>query len=186
MKRWRPSPEGLILFTCWAAVLYVFANGAIGSYQHIYELSIRLGQTGVAARLYPPSVDVLIVAGALVLLRESRAGRPADWLARLAVLLGIAATIAANALAVRGHGWGGAVWSSWSATFVIPAELLFRMIKRDREAADNAARRTKQDAARKRPARTAGRKLTGKELGAALGASERTGRRMLANGRHAA
>lgn len=58
-------------------VLAVAAFAAVVSYTHIYDLGHVHGQSGIAARLLPLSVDGLIVAASLVMLQEARNGRRA-------------------------------------------------------------------------------------------------------------
>jgi len=59
------------------AAVAVFAG--IVSYSHIYALAVRTGQAGTAARLLPLSVDLLIVAGSVILLADSDRSR-LGWL----------------------------------------------------------------------------------------------------------
>jgi hypothetical protein len=87
-----------------AVVTAVAAFAAVVSYSHVFDLGRLHGQSGTAARLLPLSVDGLILAASLVLLREARNGRPAPALARRMFWLGVSATLAANAL--YGLAWG--------------------------------------------------------------------------------
>ncbi len=80
-------------------------------------------------------MDGLILAASLVLLHEARNGRPAPALARCMLWLGVAATLAANAL--YGLAWGvlGVALSAWpGAAFVGSLELLMGMVRRTRSA----------------------------------------------------
>ena len=91
-----------------AVVTAVASFAAIVSYSHVFDLGRVHGQSGTAARLLPLSVDGLILAASLVLLHEARNGRPAPALARVMLWLGVAATLAANAL--YGLAWGRSGW----------------------------------------------------------------------------
>jgi hypothetical protein len=55
-----------------AVVLAVAAFAAVVSYSHIYDLGHAHGQSGMAARMLPLSVDGLILAASLVALHEAR------------------------------------------------------------------------------------------------------------------
>ena len=90
-------------------VVAVFAG--IVSYSHIYALAVRTGQSGTAARLLPLSVDLLIVAGSVILLADSGRSR-LGW---LGVGPGVAATLFANIESGLGHGWLAAMVAAWPA-----------------------------------------------------------------------
>ena len=98
-----------------AVVLTVAAFAAVVSYSTIYDLGRLHGQSGIAARLLPLSVDGLILAASLVLLHEARNERPAPALARCMLALGVAATVAANVGFGVGFDPVGAVVSAWPA-----------------------------------------------------------------------
>lgn len=97
-----------------AVALFAFGT----SYIHIYDLSRSHGQHGMAARMLPLSVDLLIVAASLVLFLQARAPVRATGLARfmprLMLWAGIVATIAANVADGWAYGILGAVISAWS------------------------------------------------------------------------
>jgi hypothetical protein len=57
------------------AVTAVAGIAAAVSYTHLHDLAIAHGQSGLAARMLPSSVDGLIVAASLVLMHEARGGR---------------------------------------------------------------------------------------------------------------
>jgi hypothetical protein len=75
------------------AVTAVAAIAAVVSYTHLYDLAVAHGQSGMAARVLPLSVDGLIVAASLVLMHEARGGRSAPALARWCLATGVAATV---------------------------------------------------------------------------------------------
>jgi hypothetical protein len=114
-----------------AAVLAVASIAGVVSFSHIYDLGLTHGQSGVAARLLPLSVDGMLLACGLVLLHEARAGRPAIWQARLGLWSGIAATVTANVLYGVHYGALGAVLSGWPAyALIIAAETMMAQIRR--------------------------------------------------------
>jgi uncharacterized protein DUF2637 len=113
-----------------AVVLAVAAFAAVVSYSHIYDLGRAHGQSGTAARLLPLSVDGLIVAAGLVLLRAAREHAPAPVLARCCLWLGIAATVGANVSYGAAYGPLGAIISAWPAVaFVGSAEMALGMVR---------------------------------------------------------
>ena len=127
------SADALIRIATAAVVSAVAAFAAVVSYSHIYDLARQHGEAGTAGRLLPLSVDGLILAASLVALHEARAGRSVPSLARVALVLGVAATIAANVAYGVGYGWAGALISAWPAIgFIFSAELLMTLIRRAR------------------------------------------------------
>lgn len=124
------SADRLIRAAMAVAVTAVAAFAAIVSYSHIDGLALSHGQDGAAARLLPLSVDGLILAASLAMMHAARARRPAPPLARLALWLGIAATVAANIAYGVPYGPLGAAVSAWPAlSFVIAVELLMSLIR---------------------------------------------------------
>ena len=112
-------------------VAAVAAFAAVVSYGHIYDLARHNGQTLLAARLLPLSVDGLIVAASLVLLHEARARRGAPLLGQSMLALGVGATLAANVGYGAAYGWVGAVVSAWPAVaFIGSAEMAFMLARR--------------------------------------------------------
>jgi hypothetical protein len=112
------------------------------SYSHIYDLGRAHGGSGVAARLLPLSVDMLILVGELMLLHEADAkGRrfPLGW---VLVWSGILATLAANVSFGAQFGVAGAIIWGWPAySFILAAGGMVAVVKRGaaREAAAPAA-----------------------------------------------
>ena len=80
------------------AVLAVALVAGVASYDHQRVLAELAGE-GWRACLLPLSVDGLIVAASMSMLVRRRAGEPAGALAWCALLLGLAASLAANVVA---------------------------------------------------------------------------------------
>jgi Protein of unknown function (DUF2637) len=128
--------DGLIRLATAAVVTAVAVFAAVVSFAHIYDLGRANGQSGIAARLLPLSVDGLILAASLVLLHEARNQRPAPGLARWMLWLGIAATVAANVAYGLPFGVAGAIISAWPAvSFVGAVEMMMLMVRRARRVA---------------------------------------------------
>jgi Protein of unknown function (DUF2637) len=194
-----------------AAVLLVAAIAATVSFVHIESLAVRYGQPLLAAWLLPVSIDGTVAVASLTMLRAARLELSAPWLARTMLLLSVAATLACNIAYGLPHGWPGALLSGWPAVaFVGSAEVAISMSRkrphraRTRDTARAAGATAKATArhtasARTRQARVSDADtealalaelarqpgLSGAELGRLIGASPRTGQRLLSrlNGR---
>ena len=116
-----------------AAVVAVAVVAAVISYQHAYELVHSHGESGIAARLLPFTVDGLIWAASMVVPDASRRGQPVPRLAAWSLGTGIAATIGANLAHGVGHGPVGALVSAWPALALVGSfELLMMLIRTGR------------------------------------------------------
>jgi hypothetical protein len=115
----------------WALAAGVAAIAAIVSYSHIYDLGRAHGGSGVAARLLPLSVDMLILVGELMLLHEADAKGKRFALAWLLVWSGILATLAANVTYGAQYGVLGALIWGWPAySFILAAGGMVSIVKR--------------------------------------------------------
>ena len=111
------------------AVLAVAVVAGIVSFTHIEVLALTHGYSIGTARLLPVSVDGLILASSMALLTGASPG-----LARVGLILGIVATLAANIAAGAHFGIVGAVVSAWPAVaFIVASEILLRMIRATRD-----------------------------------------------------
>jgi len=118
-----------------AAVVAVAVVAAVISYQHTYELVHSHGESGMAARLLPFTVDGLIWAASMVVLDASRRGQPVPRLAAWSLGTGIVATVGANLAHGVGHGPVGALVSAWPALALVASfELLMMLIRTGRGA----------------------------------------------------
>jgi hypothetical protein len=77
------------------AVVVVAAVAAAASYDHQRTLAAMAGE-GWRSSLLPLSVDGLLTAASMLMLARRRAGLPADALTWIALVLGAAASMAAN------------------------------------------------------------------------------------------
>ncbi len=134
------------------------------SYSHIYTLARDHGQAIASAALLPLAGDGLIAAASSAMLVASRQGRDVPVLARVMLLAGIGATIAANVGYGLHAGITGALLSVWPvAAYVGCMELLTWM--RRNTGMHPAARPASADAVERSPyrcpaARQAARTLT--------------------------
>ena len=106
-------------------VLAVGLFAGSDSYSHIYTLARDHGQDIASAALLPLAGDGLIAAASSAMLVASRQGRDVPVLARVMLLAGIGATIAANVGYGLHAGLTGALLSVWPvAAYVGCMELL--------------------------------------------------------------
>ena len=129
----RPRFDGDKLRRCsmWLLASGVAAIAAIVSYSHIYDLGRAHGGSGVAARLLPLSVDMLILAGELMLLHEADAKGRRFILGWVLVWSGVLATLAANVTYGAQYGAAGALIWGWPAySFILAASGMVAIVKR--------------------------------------------------------
>ncbi|WP_239160227.1 DUF2637 domain-containing protein [Virgisporangium ochraceum] len=101
--------------------------GAI-SFAHMRELALDHGQLGWKSYAFPISVDGLEIVASLFLVAQRRAGRPTGWVPWAALIVGTAASLAAN-IAVGGADPVGKALAGWPALSMLAAiKLLFSML----------------------------------------------------------
>ena len=116
-----------------AAVLLVAAIAAVISFIHIRHLAVTHGQDDLSAALLPLSIDGLVAVMSGVMLRAARLEKPAPWLTRPMLFLGVGATLAANLAYGASYGMVGALVSGWPAVaFVGCVEVSVAMVRRTR------------------------------------------------------
>ncbi|MEV5893171.1 DUF2637 domain-containing protein [Nonomuraea fuscirosea] len=114
-----------------AVVSVIAAVAAYVSFRHQHGLAMTAGEPVATAWTLPVLIDGVIIMGSLVMLDASRRGDKAPWLARLALIAGAVATLAANVA----HGWSGGLASSLISAvapivLVVAYELLMGMLRR--------------------------------------------------------
>jgi Protein of unknown function (DUF2637) len=115
--------------TTGCAALLALIAGTV-SYLHMHTLVALHGQPGWVATLTPLSVDGMIVAASTTLLADSRAGERGGKLPWALLVVGSAASLAAN-VAVAQPTAAGRVIAAWSSFALIGAyELLMRQVRR--------------------------------------------------------
>ncbi len=104
--------------------------GAI-SFAHMAALAVEHGQTGWKSGAFPVSVDGLELVSSLYILAQHRAGRRSGVLPWAALLVGTAASLAAN-VAVGGHDPVGRALAGWPAiSLLVSIKMLFSMFDHD-------------------------------------------------------
>ena len=116
-----------------ATVLVVVALAAVAfyvSYRHQLALALGYGEEPDTARLFPLTIDGIIVTASLIMLYCARWQKTVPLLARFALWLGVASTLAANVAHGWSSGWGGRLVSAAPAVaLVIAYELLMWLIR---------------------------------------------------------
>jgi hypothetical protein len=116
----------LILTALFVGGLAVVA-GAI-SFAHMRELALDHDQLGWKSYAFPISVDGLEIVASLYLVAQRRAGRPTGPIPWIALIVGTAASLAAN-VAVGGADPIGKALAGWPAvSMLVSIKLLFAMI----------------------------------------------------------
>ncbi|WP_329245888.1 DUF2637 domain-containing protein [Actinoallomurus sp. NBC_01490] len=126
-----------IRWTTILSVIVLAVIAALVSYKHMYLLVRRYGETSWTAALLPISVDGMIAASSMSLLLDSRYGRRSGVLPWALIIIGSAASLAAN-VAVAEPSAVGRLIAGWPSCALIGSyELLMGQIRH------SAARETK-------------------------------------------
>ncbi|WP_328442483.1 DUF2637 domain-containing protein [Streptomyces sp. NBC_00444] len=105
--------------------LVVAGVAAYASYVHQREFALQGGADRVSASLWPLSVDGLLLATAGVLKRPTVRDRRTRYVVRLAFLLGIAVSLAANMAAAPALAWKPVLVAGWPpVALLLAVELL--------------------------------------------------------------
>ena len=117
----------LLVLTALFVGALAFVAGAI-SFAHMRELALDHEQLGWKSLAFPISVDGLEIVASLYLVAQRRTGRPVGWMPWVALIVGTAASFAAN-VAVGGADSIGKALAGWPAlSMLISIKLLFAMI----------------------------------------------------------
>lgn len=125
----RPAPSRAARRVTVAAVVLVAAVAAVASFDHQRELAVLAGE-GWRAWLLPLSVDGLVVAASMTLLASRRAGQRPGVLPWLSLVLGVAASLAANVAAAEPTLVGRLVAAWPPVALLLAFELLLRQVRR--------------------------------------------------------
>jgi peptidoglycan/LPS O-acetylase OafA/YrhL len=130
-----PLPPGVsvaIRRTTVVAVTVVAAVAAVVSFAHMHDLAVKAGE-GWRAWLLPLAVDGLIIAASMTMLVRRRQGQRGGTLAWCSLILGIAASLAAN-VAAAAPTWEGRIVAAWPPIALLLAyELLMQQVRDTRK-----------------------------------------------------
>lgn len=153
-----------------AAALVATIAGA-ASWEHIASVAAGAGERPWVAYSLPAAIDGLILVGVAALLEDKRAGRVGRLSARLAILVGVLATLAANVASAEPSGTARLVAVAAPVSFLLSVEVLTRTGRiRVEPARGNALRATHRQDQGGGPTRVKGRparKSTGERVQAA-------------------
>ncbi|NYI95108.1 hypothetical protein HNR12_001385 [Streptomonospora nanhaiensis] len=121
-------------------VLLLAAIAAVVSYAHMFELALRHGEPAWRAGLFPLSVDGMIVAASMALPADARQGRRGGVLPWALLVVGSAASLAANVAVADPTLWSRVIHAWPSFALMGAYELLMRhfRVAAGREEAANA------------------------------------------------
>jgi hypothetical protein len=108
-----------------AAAMVAGVAGA-ASFEHIASVAIGAGERAWVGYSLPLAIDGLIVVGVAALLEDQRRGRRGRLSARLAVLVGVTATLAANVASAEPTGTARLVALAAPVSFLLSVEVLTR------------------------------------------------------------
>ncbi|TDB91039.1 DUF2637 domain-containing protein [Actinomadura sp. KC216] len=116
-------------WTTTISVIVLAGIAAVLSYKHMYMLVREYGETSWTAALLPVSVDGMIAVSSMTLLGDSRQGRRSGFLPWALLVIGSAASLAAN-VAVAEPSLVGRLIAAWpSAALIGSYELLMRQVR---------------------------------------------------------
>jgi hypothetical protein len=95
------------------------------SWGHLYHLGTQHGAEQEASVLTPFTIDGMIVVGTLKMRQARLEGRPAHWAAYVAVLLGVAGTIAGNVAAAPDDTTARLFYAAPPVAFLVCVEVMF-------------------------------------------------------------
>jgi Ca2+/Na+ antiporter len=107
-----------------AAIVAIVAGAA--SFEHIASVAIGAGERAWVGYSLPFAIDGLIVVGVAALLEDQRQGRHRRLSARLAVLVGVIATLAANVASAEPSWTARLVALAAPVSFLLSVEVLTR------------------------------------------------------------
>jgi Ca2+/Na+ antiporter len=107
-----------------AAVVAIVAGAA--SFEHIASVAIGVGERAWVGYSLPFAIDGLIVVGVAALLEDQRQDRHGRLSARLAVLVGVTATLAANVASAQPSWTARLVALAAPVSFLLAVEVLTR------------------------------------------------------------
>jgi hypothetical protein len=127
-----PQPswaDRAIRWTTTLSVVVLAGIAAVLSYKHMFILVRRYGETSWTSTLLPVSVDGMIAASSMTLLADSRNGQRSGFLPWTLLVIGSAASLAAN-VAVAEPSAVGRLIAAWPSCALIGSyELLMRQVR---------------------------------------------------------
>lgn len=129
---WRTIRRPAVTFTTVAARLgavVVALVAGYASYRHIMDVARAAGEHNSVAAVLPLAIDGLIVVGTAAMMEDKAAGRYPRWSARLALIVGVVATVAANVASAEPTTTARLVAAVPAVSFLLAVEVLARVGK---------------------------------------------------------
>jgi len=99
---------------------------AWSSWSHMVHVALRFGERPEVAYVLPISVDGMLVVASAAMVEDKRSGRDVRWSARIAFVVGVAASVAANIAAAQPT-LGARTVAAWPAVaLLLVVEMLSR------------------------------------------------------------
>ncbi|MEU5552839.1 DUF2637 domain-containing protein [Micromonospora sp. NPDC047793] len=108
----------------------VASIAAWSSWSHMVHVALKFGERPEVAYVLPISVDGMLVVASTAMVDDRRAGRPVRWSARIAFIIGVGASVAANIAAAQPT-LGARIVAAWPAVALL---LVVEMLSRARRA----------------------------------------------------
>ncbi|MEU8391519.1 DUF2637 domain-containing protein [Micromonospora sp. NPDC048843] len=122
----KPTTPNLTTLTSRAAAALVAAVAGFASYQHIYDVASTAGEHVTVASVLPLAIDGLILVATLAMLDDKRNHRRPRLSARVALVFGILATLAANVASANPNATARLVAAVPAVSFLLAVEVLAR------------------------------------------------------------
>jgi len=116
----------LATFSARAAAVLVAAVAGFASYRHIYDVAIGAGEHRSVASVLPLAIDGLILVATLAMLDDKRGNRRPRLSARVALVFGVLATLAANIASAEATTTARLVAAVPAVSFLLAVEVLAR------------------------------------------------------------
>jgi Protein of unknown function (DUF2637) len=123
------AADRVIRWTTTLSVVVLAEIAAVLSYKHMFVLVRRDGETSWTSALLPVSVDGMIIASSMTLLADSRNGRRSGLLPWTLLVIGSAASLAANVTVAEPSAVGRLIAAWPSCALIGSYELLRRQVR---------------------------------------------------------
>lgn len=150
-----------------AAVLVATVAGA-ASYEHIASVALRAGEREWVAYSLPLAIDGLIVVGVAALLEDKSQNLRARMSARVAVVVGVLATLAANLASAEPTTTARLVAVTAPVSFLLAIEVLTRRGKAMKAQAKPAIQKDRPSPSPRTPIRSNGHKRAADKVAVVL------------------
>ncbi|MEU1604051.1 DUF2637 domain-containing protein [Micromonospora matsumotoense] len=129
------------------STVVVAGIAAWSSWSHMVAVALRFGERPEVAYVLPLSVDGMLVVASAAMVEDKRAGRTVRWSARVAFVVGVAASVGAN-IAAAAPSPGARIVAAWPAIALL---LVVEMLTRSQPVSRDSGGGTKASSPQKEP-----------------------------------